>query len=982
MSRSLRRLRAGAAAAAIAAAVLTPATSAHADATHVANPFVGATQYLSPDYTAEVAAQAAADGGSLGAAESSVANNPTAVWMDHIGAITGDTVHHGLQWHLDQALAQQTPGTPIVFNVVIYDLPGRDCAALASNGEIPATADGLTEYETQYIDPIAAILSNSKYSGIRIAAVIEPDSLPNAVTNQSKTACATATPYYEAGVEYALNKLHAIPNVYNYVDIGHSGWLGWSSNLGPAAQEFAKVAKATTAGVASVDGFISNTANYTPVTEPFLPNSTLQVGGQPLDSATFYQWNPMFDESTYDNAMYSQLVSQGFPSSIGMLIDTSRDGWGGPNRPTALNSSPTTPDTYVAANKIDQRPFRGDWCNQNGAGIGARPTAQPFGASSHIIAFVWIKPPGESDGDYPTATHTHGDPHCDPAGTNTDGNGGTYSTGSFPGYDIPAGQWFGAEFRQLVQNAYPSFGGSTGGDTTPPSTPAGLTVSATTASSVSLTWTASTDNVGVTAYDVYRGSTLAGSTAGTSFTDTGLTASTAYTYTVKARDAAGNVSPASTAVTATTQTGSSGTTTCSPTGTIAAGDYTIQANEWNSTAQQCVTYTGGTAWSVSTANFNLTASGAPATYPSIYKGCHWGACTANSGLPIQVSNLGSATSSWSTTQPASGAYDVAYDLWFNSTPTTTGQPDGTEVMIWLNSRGGVKPFGSQSGTANVAGANWNVWTGQQTSWKIISYVLNPGGTSVSNLDIKALINDAVSRGSINPAHYLIDAEAGFEIWQGGQGLATNSFSFNATTGGNTGDTTPPSVPANLAVTGTTSSSATLSWSPSTDNVGVAGYRVYRGGVQVGTATGTTFTDTGLSASTAYSYTVAAYDAAGNVSAQSAPVTATTQSGGGGTGGCTAAYSVGSQWSNGFTANVVVTNTGTAATKGWKVTWTWGGNQQITNIWNAAESHSGQSETATNMSYNGVIAPGANTSFGFQAGYSGTNTAPTLTCTAS
>ena len=231
----------------------------------------------------------------------------------------------------------------------------------------------------------------------------------------------------------------------------------------------------------------------------------------------------------------------------------------------------------------------------------------------------------------------------------------------------------------------------------------------------------------------------------------------------------------------------------------------IQANEWNSTAPQCITYNGGTGWTVSTANFNLSG-GAPATYPSIYKGCHWGLCTGNSGLPIQMSKLGSAVSSWSTTQPSSGAYDVSYDIWFNSTPTTTGQPDGTEVMIWINSRGGVQPFGSQTGTANVDGMNWNVWTGQQTSWKIISYVLNPGATSVSNLDLKALFEDAVARGSINPANYLIDVEAGFEIWQGGQGLGTDSFSVTATANSGGGDTTPPSVPANLAVTGVTSSS--------------------------------------------------------------------------------------------------------------------------------------------------------------------------------
>jgi Glycosyl hydrolase family 12 len=221
--------------------------------------------------------------------------------------------------------------------------------------------------------------------------------------------------------------------------------------------------------------------------------------------------------------------------------------------------------------------------------------------------------------------------------------------------------------------------------------------------------------------------------------------------------------------------------TCAQWGTLSVngGEYTVQNNEWNSTATQCISTSGGTAWRVDTANFNLPTNGAPATYPSIYKGCHWGACTSGSGLPIQVSALTSATSSWSTTQTFTGAYDVAYDLWFNSQPTTSGQPDGTEIMIWLNSTGGVQPFGAKTATVSLAGHNWDVWTGQQSSWKIISYVYQGGTTSVSNLDVKALINDAANRGSLNRSHYLIDAEAGFEIWKGGQGLATNSFSFTA-----------------------------------------------------------------------------------------------------------------------------------------------------------------------------------------------------------
>src|SRR6202034_1286741 len=91
------------------------------------------------------------------------------------------------------------------------------------------------------------------------------------------------------------------------------------------------------------------------------------------------------------------------------------------------------------------------------------------------------------------------------------------------------------------------------------------------------------------------------------------------------------------------------------------------------------------------------------------------------------------------------------------------------------------------------------------------------------------------------------------------------------------DTTPPSVPTGLSATAVSSTQINLSWTASTDNVGVTGYDVFRNGTQVGTTTTTTtsYQDTGLTAGTTYSYTVAAYDAAGNVSAQSTAASATT-----------------------------------------------------------------------------------------------------------
>src|SRR5205814_5520843 len=139
-----------------------------------------------------------------------------------------------------------------------------------------------------YIDQIAGIMSQPQYQGVRIVTVVEPDSLPNLVTNLSTPACgqASSTGIYAQGVQYALNKLHAIPNVYTYLDIGHSGWLGWPNNASGAVQLFSTVANGTTAKFASVDGFVTDTANNIPLKEPFM-SGTQQIGGQQLISVTF-----------------------------------------------------------------------------------------------------------------------------------------------------------------------------------------------------------------------------------------------------------------------------------------------------------------------------------------------------------------------------------------------------------------------------------------------------------------------------------------------------------------------------------------------------------------------------------------------------------------------------------------------------------------------------------------------------------------------
>jgi cellulose 1,4-beta-cellobiosidase len=373
--------------------------------------------------------------------------------MDRIGALTQSP--GGLREHLDNALSQ---GANLIM-LVVYDLPNRDCAALASNGELLIAQDGFNRYKTEYIDPYFDTLSDPAYSSLRIVLIIEVDSLPNLVTNLSLAKCSEANGAggYRDGIRYALNKFKALSNVYSYLDIAHSGWLGWSSNFGPAVTLIGDtIASGTDApGWASINGFASNSANYTPVTEPFLPDPNLSVGGQPIRSSAFYEFNDYFEELSYAQDFRQAMINRGAPSTIGMLIDTGRNGWGGAGRPSAVSTS-TDLNTYVNQSKTDRRAHRGNWCNQPG-GVGFRPQASPYAG---VDAYVWIKPQGESDGisdpnfepdpNDPAKQH---DPMCDPNAQNRYNN--AYPTGSLP--NAPhAGRWFPEAFRILVQNAYPA----------------------------------------------------------------------------------------------------------------------------------------------------------------------------------------------------------------------------------------------------------------------------------------------------------------------------------------------------------------------------------------------------------------------------------------------------------------------------------------------------------------------------------------------
>jgi chitodextrinase len=416
---------------------------------------------------------------------------------------------------------------------------------------------------------------------------------------------------------------------------------------------------------------------------------------------------------------------------------------------------------------------------------------------------------------------------------------------------------------------------------------------------------------------------------------------------------------------------------------VSNGRYIVQNNVWGASTRQCIDVNqSGPGFTIIESQHNNTG-GTPAAYPSMIFGCHWAAtpaaCSAGSGLPMQATSaaFNNVSTSVSMTYPSNGSYrwNASYDIWFDPTPRTDGQVTGAEVMVWLNWTPGIFPVGSQVGTVNLLGASWEVWFGN-IGWNVVSY-RRTSPTNSLNFAVSTFFNDAVNRGYAQRAWYLTSIQAGFEPWVGGTGLAVNAFSVSSTTGG---DTQPPSTPANLSASGTTSSTTNLAWSASTDNVGVSGYDILRapgasGGAfsQVGTSSTTSFAAAGLSPSTTYRFQVRARDAAGNLSGVSNSVTVTTPAGTGG--GCSAAMVVQSQWSGGYVAQpVTVTNTGGTTLNGWTVTFALPAGHSIVGSWNAALTTSGQTVTARNLGYNGTVGPGQRVEFGFQASRPGGNTA--------
>ncbi|WP_217144219.1 cellulose binding domain-containing protein [Streptomyces sp. AC627_RSS907] len=240
------------------------------------------------------------------------------------------------------------------------------------------------------------------------------------------------------------------------------------------------------------------------------------------------------------------------------------------------------------------------------------------------------------------------------------------------------------------------------------------------------------------------------------------------------------------------------TTICEPFGTTTIqGRYVVQNNRWGTSATQCVTATD-TGFRVTRADGSAPTNGAPKSYPSVFNGCHYTACSPGTNLPARLSTISEAPSSISYGYAGDAVYNASYDIWLDPTPRTDGV-NRTEIMIWFNRVGPVQPIGSPVGTATVGGRTWEVWTGSNGTNDVLSFVA-PTAIGGWSFDVMDFVRATVARGLAEDDWYLTSVQAGFEPWQNGTGLAVNSFSSTVETGGAPTNPGDPDGPAACEVT--------------------------------------------------------------------------------------------------------------------------------------------------------------------------------------
>jgi chitodextrinase len=363
-------------------------------------------------------------------------------------------------------------------------------------------------------------------------------------------------------------------------------------------------------------------------------------------------------------------------------------------------------------------------------------------------------------------------------------------------------------------------------DITRPGTPTVLTAYTLSNNAVHLTWAASTDNVGVAGYRVYRDGLLVGTTAYLFWQDIGLSPTTTYAYTIVAYDLAGNVSPATPAVNGRTNSAAD-TTPPSVPGPVTGAPMSATQIELR--------------WGRSTDNVKVVGY-------KVFRNAVEVAQVSTASLS-DIGLLPNTTYSYTV-----AALDNSGNVSARSTPVHVATaPRDTQAPS------------APADVSAVAGRDvvYLSWTRSSDNIAVVGYRIIRSDMTVMSSSVFTY-QDTNVKPSTTYTYRVIAFDANANVSQ-------TSAPVTVTTP----DTLPPAVPGVPVGVAVSSTQIKLSWPAAADNIKIAGYRIFRNGSYVASWGLTQYLDSGLTPSTSYTYTVAAVDSSGNESASSRPCTVST-----------------------------------------------------------------------------------------------------------
>jgi chitodextrinase len=354
-------------------------------------------------------------------------------------------------------------------------------------------------------------------------------------------------------------------------------------------------------------------------------------------------------------------------------------------------------------------------------------------------------------------------------------------------------------------------------DVRPPTTPKRLEVTSRGTATISLDWQSSRDNKSVVGYGVYRGGVLAATVPTPGHTLSGLECGTGYAFAVDAVDSAGNRSMKS---------------------ALAASTHACSAKVYSMTPTDGAKVAGTLDWEAGVTNAEVSE------IDFLIDGVHhW---TERNAPYVRT---------WDTTDDVNGPHTLTLVASLSDGDTLTSSIDVTVD----NGPGDTSAPSTPSGLVATGSTETSVslsWNASSDNVGIAGYRVYRDGAQVATTTATSrTVSDLACGRSYTFAVAAYDA-AGNTAAQASQTASTSACS---------GDTSAPSTPTSLRTTGSTTTSISLAWNASSDDVGVAGYRVYQSGSSIADMATTTHTAGGLACATSYTFGVEAFDAAGNVS---------------------------------------------------------------------------------------------------------------------